>query len=457
MVRQLTARPRTWTAALAILVAGGAIVWHILACTESPMAFSPDGKQLAFVTMEPYGGDEPQIADQHVFRLMVLGEDQKLRTLETTSKQMLSAPAYSPDGKHLCYVRIRQMTEAGWKQFKKALDERPQTLAPPDSKAWAEPATTQPGTAVSQAASSPATTGPAEGTKDLSLPSYTTIQETVANLMSFGFVPADLVVRDAKTDRIISTTSIGLTALGKDGPTGYFVTYATLRPQYSPDGKWIYLCAGNVVSGINPATGEQRIVSVVAPIAALSPDGETLAILAEQSIGFAQTDGSSALYKRWDKGISYSGLTWLDRRTVAVLEPAKTDQDPVRVHLLGQDGSIKRSITLDLKEPQAGKDQDAGELAIAPNGKNIVIAYEHDTYFLDAEGKLLAHWHHENDGMVQPTFSPDSSRVACKYMTEKGTPAYPRAAAIVFFTPDGKEQSRVSIPPADPPTTQPSQ
>jgi len=97
MVRPVTGAPRgAWKAALAIAVVAGGLIWHLLACIESPMAFSPGGKDLAFVTMEPYGdGGAPGRAGQHTYRLMVLTGGKPIRVLEETSREMLSGPAYS--------------------------------------------------------------------------------------------------------------------------------------------------------------------------------------------------------------------------------------------------------------------------------------------------------------------------------------------------------------------------
>jgi dipeptidyl aminopeptidase/acylaminoacyl peptidase len=401
--------------------------------------------------MEPYDHSDLPLADKHLFRLMVLGEDRRVRVLETTTKEMLSAPAYSPDGKQLCYVRVRMMSEGTKARIDDWIQKLQGALARPGDDLWALPTSRPADTAASQ----PTTTAPSMSTEggatDLALPSGAVVYESMINAMLYPAIPGELVLRDVKTERIISSTPLELSILGKDGEAGYLISYATMRPQFSLDGRWIHVCAGNMAFSINPTTGEKRGISVAAPIASLSPDGDTLAILAEGSIAFAQTDGSSALYKRWDKHGSYSGLAWLDRQTLAILEHSAGPK-PVSLHLVARDGSIKRSIPLEL-DAASKENTDTGELAIAPDGKNVVVAYQHDTYFLDAEGKQLGHWHHDQDLMVQPTFSPDASRVACKYMTKADPPGYGRVAAIVFFSPDGKELSRVPVPAVDPTTT----
>ena len=72
MVRPMNdVRTPGWKAILAVTVAAGALLWHVLACTESPMAFSPGGKDLAFVTMNPYDRQDVHLAGKRLYRLCV--------------------------------------------------------------------------------------------------------------------------------------------------------------------------------------------------------------------------------------------------------------------------------------------------------------------------------------------------------------------------------------------------
>ena len=90
--------------------------------------------------------------------------------------------------------------------------------------------------------------------------------------------------------------------------------------------------------------------------------------------------------------------------------------------------------------------------AFAPDGKHMVISSDEGVFFLNAKGKVLKHWKHEKDLMVQPTFTPDSRHVAMKYMCKEED----RAAAIVLLTADGKEVSRVAVPKIKPSATRPA-
>src|SRR5262249_22330574 len=118
MVRRLIDnRFRGWKESLAFCVAAGAVAWHIMACVESPMSFSPTG-DLAVVVVDPYpetkrASDVDRFASTgaSVNRLMVLTKDKKLSEIERTSTQMLTAPVYSPDGSEFAYLRLPLLTQ----------------------------------------------------------------------------------------------------------------------------------------------------------------------------------------------------------------------------------------------------------------------------------------------------------------------------------------------------------
>ena len=42
----------SWKMLFVLAIALGAIIWNVKGCRDSPMAFSPDGRQLAFVTRD---------------------------------------------------------------------------------------------------------------------------------------------------------------------------------------------------------------------------------------------------------------------------------------------------------------------------------------------------------------------------------------------------------------------
>jgi hypothetical protein len=144
----------------------------------------------------------------------------------------------------------------------------------------------------------------------------------------------------------------------------------------------------------------------------------------------------------------------VDNAALGVLRhnlPADKVNKEVIVDFISVDGTPRGSKTLPLPG-QRDKDE-AGELAFAPDGKHMVISFGKEVHFMTVEGKVLKAWKHDKDLLVQPTFTPDSKQVAMKYMAQDER----RATAIVFFTPEGKELSRVAIRPIPPGTTRPAE
>jgi hypothetical protein len=437
----MTSKPVAGTAVLAIVIGGAALLWHLLACIESPMAYSPSGKDLALVTMEPFDDQDLHVAGTHAYRLFVLSEGKQLRTVEETTASMLTAPAYSPDGKQFCYLRIPLLSaaqaarvEEQAKKYDEAKKSRPEVM-------WEQPTS-------APAASAPAT-GPATiETTDHALPALEGMVELCDSLEQGPAVPIVLVVREVASGNIASTTHFELPL------PGLAMAYVTLRPQFSPDGQSVYLCAGDVAVAVNPAKNEARILGAPAAAAALSPDGKTLAILQKSALGFIDTTGESAFYRRWERNTSLGGLTWADKHTLAVLE-ATEDSSNLVLHYVEPDGTLRKSVAIHLPEHGKHEGVNTGALALAPDGQHVVLAFEHDVFFLKADGTSLKHWHSDNEQLAQPTFAPDSQRVAFKLMPkEEGV--YLRAAAIVFYTPAGEEVSRVAVPKIDPATTRPA-
>jgi Tol biopolymer transport system component len=447
MVRELSNhRPSRAKATLVVAIGGLAVVWHILACVDSPMAFSPSGDRLAFVVHEDFGGSDMLIRDRQAFRLMILDKSRHLATLETSCDHMLSAPGFSPDGERLCYVRIPLLAESELAELKFEIQSRRKQMEFRDDFTWlpaGEPAT-QP------AASQPSP-------RDLTLPPLEPISAITRTIRVTPPAPAELVVRNAATGGIITTTRFDL-PLDPEGNAAQF-TYLLTRPQYSPDGKWVYFAAGQLLFAINPETGDRRVLGSPAYQASLSPDGRLLWLVSggpeqegEMVFGFIRTDGQSATYCRWPKSTSLSGTAWVDRDTLAVLE-LKKEGEQSWLHLLRPDGSIRRSVPFSLDLKEINNDRNPGELAVAPNGRYAVIALVNDVYFVQTSGKLLRHWHDENLVLASPTFSPDSKTVAFKRFGSKDASG---CDGILFFTPEGKQTEAVAVPPSPPEATRPS-
>jgi hypothetical protein len=452
---------RGWKALVAIFVAGGALLWHLLACVESPMAFSPSGKELAFVTMEPYEQADVGLPGPTAYRLMVLSDAKDLRVLEETVDCLLTAPAFSPDGKRICYLRVPLPTASQWQRIQEVAESRQQR--------WQELENIGPYT----------TTLPAEESgrrptvpEDLALPSLESCAELFKLLATRPLVRASLVVRDAKTGQEVSALPAVFPLKGDDHekPDVLMSCYLTCRPQYSPDGKAVYFSAGDLLCAVDLESGKQTVLAAPAGPAVLSPDGKTIAAFTSHAIAFIAADGQTATYVRWDKEASLSGLAWRDNRTLAVLEsfgraqspftaPATTATAPgetALVHLVRTDGTILKPITLSLPPDVSNQAGTTGQLAVALDGKGMVLSFVKEVFFLDANGKVLKHWRGQEEMLVQPTFTPDSNQVAFKSLSEDEKVGYTRTSAIVFFTPEGKELKRVPVPPIKPGTTHPA-
>jgi len=456
MVRHVNSRRWAAGGALAaIVVGGGALVWHLLACTESPMAYSPSGKDLAFVTMEPCGGEDAGwIAGPRAYRLMVLSGGTKLRVVETSTDEMLCAPAFTPDGKRLCYLRIALLSADGAARLQEHLQKREEARGEERPFVWGWPRQAQLGTA-------PVTQPdlPALGA-DRALPALEGMARFYSDLSAQVIMPVTLVVREAATDAVVKAIRLGLPFGGEASKSG--LDYFTMHIQVAADGRWAYVCGGNVVVAVDlEAREEPRVVAAPAWAAALSADGKVLSVLQGgmegtpgAALGFIQTDGQTALYKRWEKRNSPCGIAWLDAQTVAVLEP-EADGSRVQLHLFQADGKLKKSVPFALPEHGKHEGQNLGALGVAPDGQHLVIAFEKVAFFLKADGTVLKQWESKDEALAQPTFAPDGKQVAFKVLAQKEGD-YLRAAAIAFFTPEGKEVSRTPIPKIKPGTTRPA-
>jgi dipeptidyl aminopeptidase/acylaminoacyl peptidase len=448
MVRPVRATG-AWKAGLAITVVAAGLLWHILACIESPMAFSPNGKDLAFVTMEPYGtGDDLNLAGTHVYRLMVLSEGKPPRVLEETTQYMLSAPAWSPDGRRLAYLRMLLPDRPQRDRIKERI-EKNKGLSKEMSEATSESAWAEvPLPPAAPGATEPPAKAP-ESTEDVSLPAAEAMVNWAEQHLSLPVAPAVLVVRDAAGGQVLSATRTFTAPMDYEA-VKFLFSYLTLRPQFSPDGHLVYFCNGGEVLSVNPEENKQWVVAALAEIAAFSPDGATIAVLQNGALGLLRPKDDVTVYRRLGgDNASLSGLAWADKDTVALFRAKKDGEDNARIDFFRADGTPAKSLPLKLP-PHESKDTNEGELAIAPDGAHMVLGFAADVFFLKRDGTILRHWHSEKEWLAQPTFTPDSKQVAFKLMVsvapEGKEPDH--TAAIAFFSPDGKELRRAEVPAA---------
>ncbi|MBN1764098.1 MAG: PD40 domain-containing protein [Sedimentisphaerales bacterium] len=455
MVRQMNQpSKKNWKAVLAIIVAGGALLWHILACTESPMSFSPDGKNLAFVVMEPKPDMDELYKGSATFRLMICSDNKTLYTVEETTEHILSGPAYSPDGKYLCYLRLPLLSKEEINARKEHFKELDQKLEEIEKSAQQD--------LPKSPADNTTDTSESQKSTDLTIPPAETIYESIKSLILATPFPAELVVRDPQNYNILATIRITLPVL-EDSNTELYYNHLVMKPQFSPDSQWIYLPANNMIQAVNPETREVCILAAPAgmvadklmiTVAALSPDGKKFAVLygSEEpaTIAFYQTNGQTSLYQKIDFKVSLSGMAWKDNETLTLLSSGDNDSEII-LYFMKTNGVLSDPLQIQL--PQLTKEQkdEYIQLALAPNRDYMVITFVKDVFFLTGDGKLIKHHSIKDETrLTQAAFTPDSRQVAFKSVNEENI-SYVKS--IMFFSNQGEEISKVDIPLVEMPGT----
>lgn len=452
-----------WKALPLVAVAVGGLLWHVLACMESPMSFAPNG-DLAFATVEPYDDEAVAVHRTHVYRLMVLPSGAaKPKVLEESVDWMISAPGFSPDGKRVAYLRIPLLTAEDLTRVaetcERSLKVREPTTQPVEFN-WPRVVTP------TRVSSAPAIASD-ERVKDMTLPPWQMTRSYPVAMSCVPAVPAQLLERDAATGDVLSATEVSLPLVpsgesSEDGFSGGLKTaYVLTRLQYSPDGRWVYLCVGTFSPGsfvwaVNPSEQIQRLMATQAGGSALSPDGTLLAVQQIGCLVLVRTDGSAANYVRWEKPASSAGMVWAGNNALVILGTDKINDKEVHcLSFVKTDGTIAKTVAL--PEMKAGDEGDTGQLAMSADGTSVVVAFNRAAYFLGPSGKLLSAQEGDDKKgyLAQPTFSRDGKQVAFKVMKPRGDKVF-QTAEIAFFSPAGKELRRVNVPAPKLPETQPT-
>jgi len=445
-----------------------ALVGCLPGCLESPMAFSPNGRQLALVVCEPFPGDGFEQAGRHGFRLLVV-EGQDVRAIETTTTHMLTGPAYSADGSRLCYLRVPLLTAEQmqqWRQRHSARVESVERIIEQVTTDWglreaetepgpeAEPEGEAPPEPEAQPATAPAT--PPGPKVDLSsTPPLEDAASTVLALMSGPPMEARLIVRRTDGFEVVSDTPVRLPVpVSADKGPSLLATYAQLAPRFDADGQTVLFAAAGLLFAVRPAEGTQRVVAGPAQTVVPRGDGRAAVLLgSEGSLGLADLPGRRTVFLKLD--VSWSARpAWLADGTLLAAGTAPDDQRGPLGWLLriAADGTVTRRVECNAAyAPGGGLD-----LAASPDGRAAVLAHGKNVYFLDADGKVLRQWTSEEEALHQPVFSPDGSRVAMKLIVPTGAGRAKRTAAVVVFAPDGTELSRQPIAPLPEGTTLPA-
>jgi len=409
-------------------------------CLDSAMSFSPDGEHLAMVVCEQIDDAGVGVKGGASYRLMVLSKRKKLKVLEDARESMLSAPVFSPDGKRLCYLRLPLPTEQEKAKQQAAAEKRADRLAEL-AKIAPDPWT--------RVFADPQDPGGRKGDPDMqitdqTLPSVAHLANMLHDRFVANHVVAKLVVRNAKTGKVIASVDVKMPFAG--GIADFHLI--TLR--YGPRGKWIYVSTGHSVLRVHPVLAECHILAAPALVAELSPDGNTLAVATGRAIGFVATDGSAARYVKWPTPITMRSIAWADNKTLAILSHRPGDDEDGDIRTLNflpaAGGKLE---TVDLKTDANGDSLKSGVLAVSPNGRHVVASYSENLFFLNRAGKELKHITVKSIAFASPTFSPDSKVVAVKRMAKVGDNSW-RADEIVFFSPAGARRAAQKIPPVKP-------
>ncbi|MCE5276863.1 MAG: hypothetical protein ABFD92_13440 [Planctomycetaceae bacterium] len=438
---------------MALSVAMLAVLWHLLACVESPMAFSPDGKTLALTVMDSSHGKLG--SGDAVFRLMVISGREKLVVLEETSEKMLSAPTYTPDGKSLAYVRIplptKEQIDAIVQASKEGDEARDAQVAKlmallqPKQKAASSPVTREAATAATAASASSAKLARQE------LPPINSMIDLVRNYYAGPEWPCEIVLRDAQSFEIRKVIPFRMHALSYTNKPleGMATAYIFTQPQFSPNGGKIYIASGAEVVAVDLPGGETTLVAAPATLSILSPDGKTLAAVGEKYIAISHLDGDLTVWKHIPDAEALWSIAWMDNKTLGVVRKSGTGYALIGI---GRDGreTVQIALPEDEKEIYSVARAKAGNMALTAGGKISL---------LDAKGKTVAKIP-EITGqrgkliVSNPTWSDDSKTLAVK-LVEKGDKEE-ATVAVAFFDAAGKPIGRVAIPQAKRPASQPA-
>jgi hypothetical protein len=430
MVRQLK-RKGSLAALAAIAIAVGGLLWHLLACVDTQMAFSPDGQEIAFTVIDELDG-----SPMAQWRLFVLRGDDRLELIDSFPNGILSGPAYSPDGSQFAYLRIPNLAHVELEEgIEEEFDRRWELLEEltDADTLWIPPIADE---------KTP------EEPYDMSRPSALLEAEHYLNLM----VPAVLVVRDRSTATEIHRITVGLPFLWEDTDNDLGLFLQTVTPRYGADSELIYLLGGGIgyIQAVSVSTGDVDIVSrrlgATYPVV-LSPDGTTLAGFSgsvdevpELVISGARGDKALYIWPAFEVSLAaVTTITWKDSKTLILL----SEDDELRAGLRtirATDGVETGFRPLDIE-----CDVDApNQLAVASTGAFMVLAtMEEGVFFLDHNGDLLGDYvDPEGRVLTSPTISPDATRVALKCAED----AYRQTLSILIMTPTGEIIREVPIP-----------
>ena len=287
---------------IAFVAAFFCLLIYVMACVMSPPGWSPDSSKIAILVTPPGEREHPE-----QFAIFVYDIASGVHTLldEVKADGVLSAPAWSPDGKWIAYYRV---------------EPSPSEQVRPSS---------EPNTAVSIGEARADTP---KDTPDRSAPDSSAEQlfsEENQMLPSFMFELAEEQVKDKNDVETFDVKLVIATPDGKERETLQVMKWVgedddrksmvLMRPTWSPDCKRLFYVRAikdeSYTASIDIATGKTYAHLLSATLnPAVSPDGKWVASYLEDgdTLVASRIDGSVCKYFKLDLEMGHDGPPLMD-------------------------------------------------------------------------------------------------------------------------------------------------
>ncbi len=282
MDTQKTKKAGLSKALIALTAAVSCLVIYILACVLSPVTWSPDSSKIALLVTPM--DDDP---DMYAIFTYDIATDQRLLLDEVKPDGVLSAPAWSPDGNWIAYYKVDSSPPE---------EPAPPPQADPNAK---------------------------EQTSE-----KTTAEELFSeeNKMLPSFL-LDIVKEKLEEEEDIETFDVKLMAVRPDGKGKKVLRVLkfvgdedarkglpAIKPEWSPDSESLFYVRtiGDIhyIASLSIDTGEAYVhLFSLGGMPLVSPDGNWVASLLEDTLMLGRVDGTMSKYLKVDE-LEYSFAAW---------------------------------------------------------------------------------------------------------------------------------------------------